>query len=160
MATSNIVVTAKQTTEKLLQLLRVESTEVSVEEIEGVLNIQIQVPDQESGQLIGYHGETLNALQHLINQLVNRGREEWVRITVNINNYRDQREVELRQMAKNAADRSVSTGDEIEMPYLTSYERRIIHVELADRSDIATYSEGEEQNRRLIIAPKKELEEK
>lgn len=114
----------------------------------------VTVPQEESGILIGYHGETQAALQYLTGQIVNKGQEKWDRIIVNINGYRDQREAQLKQMANNAADRALSSGDEIEMPFLTPAERRIIHLELGGRPDVSSYSEGDGRDRRLVIAPK------
>lgn len=149
---------AKKTAKELLGFLDISPQKVSVTEGEQ-LTIDVAVPDDESGLLIGYHGETLDALQYLVGQIVNKGKENWERVAININGYRDQRELQLRQMATNAADRSVSTGDEIEMPFLTPAERRIIHLELSQRTDVTSFSEGDGRDRRLIIAPKKKLQE-
>lgn len=152
---SDLATLAKKTTADLLDLLEVSTKEVAVEKgEENQLIVNIAVSEEDSGLLIGYHGENLNALQYILGQIVNHGREEWTKILVNVNNYRLQREAELRQMAKNAADRAIATGDEIEMPFLTPAERRIIHLELAERSDVTSFSEGEDRTRRLIISPK------
>lgn len=142
-------------TKKLLGLLGAPTEDIKVDYSEGEMMVHIRVAEEESGVLIGYHGETLGAFQYLLGQLANRGRDNWTRVMVNINGYRDQRETQLKQMATNAADRAIASGDEIEMPYLTPSERRIIHLELSNRKDISTFSEGEGRNRRLIIAPKK-----
>lgn len=144
-----------KTAKELLSLLEIKAEDVSAEEKDGVVELHITVAEGDSGILIGYHGETLGALQYLIGQIANKGKEAWTRIQLNINQYRDQREVQLKQMAQNAADRALSTGDEIEMPYLTPAERRIIHLELSTRTDVSSFSEGEGRNRRLIITPKK-----
>lgn len=153
---SNLATLVKKTAADLLDLLEVPIKEVTVEKSEeNQLMVNIAVSEEDSGILIGYHGENLNAFQYILGQIVNRGREEWTKIFVNINNYRLQREAELRQMAKNAADRAIATGDEIEMPYLTPAERRIIHLELVGREDVTSFSEGEDRARRLIISPKK-----
>lgn len=155
---SDLTVLVKKTATDLLDLLEVAIKEVTVEHgEENQLIANIAVSEEDSGVLIGYHGENLNAFQYILGQIVNHGREEWTKIFVNINNYRLQREAELRQMAKNAADRAISTGDEIEMPYLTPAERRIIHLELAERPDVASFSEGEDRARRLIISPQKKV---
>lgn len=140
---------------KLLSLMGVTPGDVSGEQAEEGISVSISVSDEESGLLIGYHGETLTALQYILGQIVNRGKDIWTRVSVNINDYRGQREQQLQQMATNAADRAVSTGDEIEMPYLTPAERRIIHMALADRIDVTTFSEGEERSRRLVVSPKR-----
>lgn len=145
----------QETTLKLLSLVNVTPGSIEVRDGDDEIAVDITVPDEESGLLIGYHGETLGALQYLVGQMAQRGSQEWRRVVVNINEYRNQREAQLQQMAQNAADRAVATGDEIEMPYLTPAERRIIHLALAERTDVTTFSEGDDRSRRLIIAPKK-----
>lgn len=140
---------------ELLKLIDVPVKDISTTQGEEGIVVNITVSDEESGLLIGYHGETLGAFQYLLGQIVNKGKESWTRVVVNINGYRDQREVQLLQMARNAADRASTSGDEIEMPYLTPAERRLIHLELTERTDVTSYSEGEGRSRRLIVAPKK-----
>lgn len=146
---------AEKAAKELLTLLGIVPQKVAVKETEEEVVVDLTVPEEESGLLIGYHGETLGALQYLLGQIVNKGKESWKRIMVNVNGYRDQRELQLKQMAQNAADRAVATGNEIEMPYLTPAERRVIHLELSQRADVTSFSEGEARTRRLIVAPKK-----
>lgn len=154
MAVSKDRADVKKVVKEFLELVGITPKKISVGEGEDMI-IDVAVSEEESGLLIGYHGETLGALQYLVGQALNRGKETWQRVMININGYRDQREVQLKQMAQNAADRAVSSGDEIEMPYLTPAERRIIHLELSERTDVTSFSEGEARNRRLIVAPKK-----
>ena len=144
----------KTVLEELLKLMGIDDFSVEVSQLEENIMAAVTVPQEESGILIGYHGETQSALQYLTAQIVNKGQEKWERIIVNINGYRDQREVQLKQMANNAADRALSSGNEIEMPFLTPAERRIIHLELSIRPEVSSYSEGEGRDRRLVIAPK------
>ena len=144
----------KTVLEELLGLMGITDLSVAVSQADEEIMAAVTVPQEESGILIGYHGETQSALQYLTAQIVNRGQEKWERIIVNINGYRDQREAQLKQMANNAADRALASGNEIEMPFLTPAERRIIHMELSARPDISSYSEGEGRDRRLVIAPK------
>lgn len=145
---------AEKTIKEILNFLGIVPQKIETGEETEQLVLNIVVLEEESGLLIGYHGETLGALQYLVGQIVNHGRESWLRVIVNINGYRNQRELQLKQMAENAADRAVTTGNEIEMPYLTPAERRIIHLELVGRADVTSFSEGEGRTRRLIIAPK------
>ena len=140
--------------EELLKLMGIADFSVEVSQSDEEKMAAVTVPQEESGILIGYHGETQSALQYLTAQIVNKGQEKWERIIVNINGYRDQREAQLKQMANNAADRAKATGNEIEMPFLTPAERRIIHMELSVRPDISSFSEGDGRDRRLVIAPK------
>lgn len=140
--------------QELLGMMGITDFSVKVDKKDEEFIAAVTVPEEESGILIGYHGETQSALQYLTGQIVNKGEEKWDRIIVNINGYRDQREGQLKQMANNAADRALASGIEIEMPFLTPAERRIIHMELSSRSDISSYSEGDGRDRRLVIAPK------
>ncbi len=144
----------KQATVKIFDLLGAKAGGIEVEVADADATVNVKIPEADSGLLIGYHGDTLTSIQYLLGQIVNKGKENWTRVVVNLNDYRESRELQLKQMAQNAADRAVSTGDEIEMPFLTPAERRLIHLELSIRQDITTYSEGEDRNRRLIIAPK------
>ena len=153
---TSIVDRAAATTKQVLALLGVAVSDLTPSEDDEQVVLEVKVPDEESGLIIGYHGETLGALQYLVGQIVNKGETVWKRVAININGYRDQRDLQLKQMAQNAADRAIATGDEIEMPYLTPAERRIIHMELTTRNDITGFSEGEGRDRRLIVAPKKQ----
>jgi spoIIIJ-associated protein len=144
----------KTVLEELLKLMGITDLSVAVSQADEEIMAAVTVPQEESGILIGYHGETQSALQYLTVQIVNKGQEKWERVIVNINGYRDQREAQLKQMANNAADRALASGNEIEMPFLTPAERRIIHMELSTRSDISSFSEGEDRDRRLVVAPK------
>lgn len=146
---------AAASSKKLLSLMGVDPVSVTSDTTDDGVSVTIAVSDEESGLLIGYHGETLGAFQYVLGQILNHDTEVWKRVSVNINDYRDQREQQLRQMATNAADRALATGDEIEMPYLTPAERRIIHLALVDRTDVTTFSEGEERSRRLVVSPKR-----
>lgn len=153
---SDIVAPTKKIIHELFKLLNISLKEISINKADDkTLQINLTVPEENSGILIGYHGETLNVLQYLLAQMINKDGKEWLKVSLNLNNYRDQREAELKQMAQNAAQRALTTGDEIEMPYLTPAERRIIHLELASRADITSFSEGEDRSRRLVISPQK-----
>ena len=117
-------------------------------------SVQVQVPPADSGILIGYHAETLSSLQLILSLMVHQQLKNWYHLTVNINDYRQTREATLAEMAHNASERARLTGQEIIMPYLESFERRLIHLALADQPDIETVSLGEGRDRRLVIRPK------
>ncbi len=111
----------------------------------------VNVETEESGLLIGYHGETLSAFQLILGQIVTKKVGEWVRIVVEVGDYRAKREEQLSQMALSYADQVVQTGQPIALPSLPPIERRIIHMALQDHPDVVTESEGEGNMRRLII---------
>lgn len=121
---------------------------------EGVIEVAIEVPPEQSGFLIGFHGETLASLQLVIGQMVYKRLGEWQRILVNIGDYREKRERSLQEMADNAAQRVKITQQPVTLPYLSSSERRLVHLALADDEEVETSSEGSGRGRRLTIYPK------
>lgn len=104
--------------------------------------------------LIGRGGQVLDALQTLaINAVVGQGRGR-LRVTFDADSYRLRREKMLTEMANELADQVASTGQEAVLDPLPPLERRIVHQALVERTDIQTYSEGEEPNRYIVIAPR------
>ena len=118
--------------------------------------VQLQLSPSDSGILIGYHAETLNHFQLILSLIVHQQLKSWHRLTVNINDYRQNREATLTEMAHNAAQRVRLTGQEVFMPYLDSFERRFIHLALSQEPDLETVSLGEGRDRRLVIRPQSE----
>ncbi|HHT08522.1 MAG TPA: KH domain-containing protein [Clostridiales bacterium] len=108
------------------------------------------------GILIGRRGETLDALQYLTSLKVNRGREDYVRVTIDSEGYREKREEALVRLANRMANRARKTGRRVAMEPMNPYERRIFHSALQAAEGIATHSEGEEPNRHIVITPVKE----
>lgn len=141
----------QETTEELLKNLKIK-TEVKIEEKEGTFYVQIETPD--TGILIGYHGETLASFQLILSLIIYKKLGNWARLVVNIGDWRERREETLRQMAQQAAEKVIATGEAIILPYLSSFERRIIHLALVDHPQVTTISEGEGEERKLIIKPK------
>lgn len=107
------------------------------------------------GILIGRRGETLDALQYLTSLKVNRGREDYVRVTIDSEGYREKREEALVRLANRMANRARKTGRRVSMEPMNPYERRIFHSALQSAPGIATHSEGEEPNRHIVITPVK-----
>lgn len=141
----------QETTEQLLENLKIKAA-VKVSEGEGVFQVQIETAD--TGILIGYHGETLASFQIILSLMVYKKLGNWLRLIVNIGDYRQRREEALRQMAYASAEKVIATGEAITLPYLSSFERRIIHLTLVDHPQVTTISEGEGEGRKLIIKPK------
>jgi len=138
--------------QKLLAELKVEA-EVKVEvDQEGAVRVQIETA--EPGVLIGYHGETLASLQLILALMVYRQLGEWVRLVVNVGDYRQRREESLRRLALSAAQKVKFSGEAYALPAMTPAERRIIHLTLADDQEVTTESEGEGRNRRVVVKPK------
>ena len=104
--------------------------------------------------LIGRRGETLDALQYLTSLNVNRGREEYLRVSLDTENYRAKREEALRKLALRMAGRCKKSGRRVALEPMNPYERRILHSALQNDPDVTTHSEGEEPYRRVIITLK------
>lgn len=136
-------------TEELLDHLKIKA-KVNLQTDEAEI-VHVNIDTEETGILIGYHGETLSALQLILGLMVYRKIGSWVRIVVNVGDYREKQEESLRQMAQKAAERVKTTGEAISLAFLTAGERRIIHLTLQDNPDVLTESEGEAENRRLVI---------
>lgn len=122
---------------------------------EGFINVNFSGPN--IGLLIGRRGETLNALQFLANLVVNKNRSDFqnsLKVILDAEQYRRKREETLRRLANLMAQKALRTGKDIKLEPMTSYERMIIHTTLQNHPQVYTYSEGEEPNRRVIIALK------
>lgn len=124
-----------------------------ISENEKVVFINLEGPDL--GILIGRRGETLDALQYIVNLSVNKNQETRKKIIVDIEGYRSRREKTLEKLALKLADKAKQRGRNVVLEPMSSQERRIIHTALQGRDDIFTFSEGEEPYRKIIISPKK-----
>ena len=115
--------------------------------------VNIELDGKDVAYLVGKHGEVLNALQYLVNIIAGRAFNNGVRATIDGNNYRTRREQQLTAHAQRVADEVKKRGEEAVLDALPAFERRIVHKALSDYAGVATYSEGEEPNRRVVIAP-------
>ena len=138
---------------KLLDLMRVE-VGLEVNEDKENDGITVQLTTEEPGILIGFHGETLAAFQLILGLIVNKKLEEWTRVLVNVNDYCQKREESLRMVALNAAQKVKFSNEAVVLTNLSPAERRIIHLTLADHPDVESLSEGQGQERRLVIKPR------
>lgn len=136
---------------KLLDHLEIEA-EASLSLVDDLYKIQLEVDDP--GILIGYHGETLRAIQKMVAMIVYRQSGEWQRIVVNVGDYCQRRQETLEKMALAAAQKARFSKQSQSLFPMPSAERRIIHLTLAEESDVETISEGEGRNRCVIINPK------
>lgn len=136
--------------EKILKLLKVEAG-LSLKEEEG--RVFLTLESEEPGLLIGYHGQTLASLELILNLVVSKKLGQWSPMTLDVADWRKNREEALREMAQNFAAKAKASGQPQVLPFLTSQERRVVHMSLAQNSDVVTISEGEGADRRLIIKP-------
>lgn len=115
--------------------------------------VVIHLKSDEPGVLIGYHGQALNALQQMITLMAFKKFGQWVRILVDVEDYREKRKEVLERMAQSAAQKVKLSGQNEAFPPMSSFERRIIHLALADHPEVETISEGEGNQRHIIIKP-------
>ena len=109
------------------------------------------------GRLIGRRGETLDALQYLTSIVVNKGRDEYMRVTLDTENYREKRAEALLALSTRLADKVTKTGKKFTLEPMNPYERRIIHSALQNDKYVMTRSEGEDPFRHVVISLKKEV---
>ena len=115
--------------------------------------IYINVNSDEPQILIGERGETLADIQRLLKMIVKKITPDRVYVDLDINNYKKRRMDNLKDLAKQTADEAVLVNQEKALFAMSPYERRVIHLELAKRLDIATESVGNDPNRRIVIKP-------
>lgn len=127
--------------------------EADIEYEERADHIRYHIEGPDMAVLIGRRGATLNALQFLIGVINARKKLVDYRVVIDIESYRDRREKQLVDLAKRTATKVVREGREISLSAMPAAERRVIHMLLADRPDVTTYSEGTEPDRCVVIAP-------
>ncbi|MDQ0284920.1 spoIIIJ-associated protein [Desulfofundulus luciae] len=143
---------AKELLDKLLGAMNLP-VDMAIEEKEN--NVFIDIEGRDVGILIGRRGETLDALQYLLNLYVNKNKSQRCKVFLDVEGYRRRREETLQRLALKLAEKAKQRGRNVVLEPMTSHERRIIHTALQGRDDIYTYSEGEEPYRKIIISPKK-----
>jgi spoIIIJ-associated protein len=143
---------ARDFLERIVRAMGVEA-QIAIKENEHDLNIGLE--GQNLGILIGRRGETLNALQYLVNVAVNKNQKERKRIFLDVEGYRKKREDTLVSLANKLAEKAKRRGRSVVLEPMNPQERRIIHTTLRGRDDIYTFSEGEDPFRKIIIAPRK-----
>jgi spoIIIJ-associated protein len=105
------------------------------------------------GLFIGHHGHTIDAVQHVAQRIILQAGGTGLRVVVDAAGYRERRAEALRSQADQAAEEAVRASRPVELEPMTSTERRFVHEYLRERGDVETYSEGDEPERRLVVAP-------
>ena len=136
----------------VLERMEVDAALESRIDEEGTVHINIVGGDL--GLIIGRRGQTLDALQFLVNQVANRGEGRRVRIVLDAEGYRARRAEALAALARRMAARARRQGRKVALEPMNALERRIVHLALAGEAGVETYSEGEEPHRRVIIVPR------
>ena len=116
--------------------------------------MNIDLSGDDMGALIGKRGQTLDSLQYLVSLVVNKGNEDYIRVKVDTENYRERRKSTLENLAKNMAYKVKRTRRPLHLEPMNPYERRIIHSALQNDKFVTTHSEGEEPYRHVVITLK------
>lgn len=118
-------------------------------------NMDIDLSGDEMGVLIGKRGQTLDSLQYLVSLVVNKNKEDYIRVKVDTENYRQRRKETLENLAKNISYKVKRTKRSVSLEPMNPYERRIIHSALQNDRYVTTHSEGEEPFRRVVVSLKR-----
>jgi spoIIIJ-associated protein len=129
-----------------------------------LLDVTVELEEDEDGlyaefvgddvaPLIGHHGATLDAIQHLASRIAYQGTSSRGHVTVDAGGYRERREEALEAIADQAAVAAIRDGRPVPLEAMNAAERRVVHEYLKDRHEVETYSEGEEPKRHLVVAP-------
>ncbi len=145
---------AKQAHDFIRELTEKMGAPVEMEIAETPEQLRVKMSGENMSMLIGRRGETLDSVQYLTSLCVNRGREEYLRVSLDTENYRAKREEALRKLAVRMASRARKTGKRVALEPMNPYERRILHSALQNDPEVTTHSEGEEPYRRVIITLK------
>ena len=138
----------------IAQLTQHMGAPVTMEIMETPEQLRVKMAGENMSMLIGRRGETLDSVQYLTSLCVNRGREDYLRVSLDTENYRAKREEDLRKLAVRMANRAKKTGNRVALEPMNPYERRILHSALQNDPEVTTHSEGEEPYRRVIITLK------
>ena len=137
----------------------IEKKEINQKDIEYTVKnenglVYVNIKGEDSTRLIGYRGEALNALQTLLTTVASKNREESVKVILDIGNYKDARKKTLEELARKVEKTVKKTGKSVTLEPMNAYERKILHTELQDSEFVKTYSVGEGDRRRVVIAKK------
>lgn len=153
--TKKAVATVKELAEELFTLMGVD---VEYEVVEDKNNNAVFVDidaEEETGLLIGHRGETIAAIQAALGMMARQKTGDFIRIIVNVGDWREKQEDQLRSLAEQAAQRARETGESQPLYNLNAAQRRIVHVILSEEEDVETESHGEGQDRYLVVNLKK-----
>jgi|SRR3989338_2233798 len=141
----------ESTISELLKLLDIDGTFEIADAEEG---IDVVLDTKDSGLVIGYHGDTLESLQLVISLCIAKRLDKFIRVSIEVGDYKKNRTEWLRSLAQTTKERVISEKKEIALPELKSWERRIVHMLLKDDGDVVSQSQGEGRDRVLVVSPK------
>ncbi len=150
--------TIQEYVDQLLGYMLIEPEAVTVEEGEEYVSIRLSVPEEDAGKMIGKHGETLTSMGHIVTlsfrDALTDENGEVRRVVVDINAYKERKEDEALEIAKEIAQQVVDEQEPQALPRsFQPHQRRVIHQALQDFEGVFTQSEGQGRDRRLVIYP-------
>ena len=116
--------------------------------------IKVDIKDEKAAYLIGYRGETLNSIQSILSNIASSDKQEKVRVLLNISNYREKREQDLKTLASKISESVIKNRKSITLEPMVAFDRKIIHTALQDSEKVKTYSIGQEPYRKVVISLK------
>ena len=138
---------------KIFSLIGIDPEYTIESSEEGVYDVKIS--GDNLNFLIGFRGQSLEALQTLLKLIIYRKTEKQIILSVDINSYKDQKSEKLQEMARGYIDKVRFFEKEIELPFMNPWERRQIHMFVAEYEDVISESTGEGESRRVVLKPKK-----
>ena len=149
----NIDETAKEFLDKMFGAMNlVVKMDIAVNNEEKTIDVNLLGDDM--GVLIGKRGQTLDSIQYLLSLVVNKGTDDYYRVKLDTENYRERRKETLENLARNVAKKAKRIRREVSFEPMNPYERRIIHSALQDDKYVTTRSEGDEPYRHVVVVPK------
>jgi spoIIIJ-associated protein len=128
--------------------------DAGMEIVEDEEAIAVTLETEDTGMIIGYHGETLEALQLVLSLILAKTNGEFKRVSIEVGDYKKNRTEWLERLAIDAKERALSEGKEVYLSELKSWERRVVHLLLQDDKEVSSESSGEGKDRVLVVRPK------
>lgn len=148
---TRVISSMEKVTEFLNKVIAAANVDASLEMSESEEEINVRIVGSDVGTLIGRHGETLYAIQYLANLILNQDRKDYLRVCLDIEDYKKNRQEKLESIAKRAADRVMKYKRPVSLDPMPSYERKIIHSALQEYTQLDTTSSGEDPRRYVVI---------
>lgn len=151
---NNVESVAYEFIEEVINSIGVEG-DISVSKDGNLLYVSVDnIDPKRKGILIGKRGSTLDAVQYLLSLAVNKDRQDYLKVLVDVGGYRDKRKETLERLALRMGEKAVYQKKPVKLEPMNAYERKIIHSALQGNTDVTTYSEGNEPYRRVVIKAK------
>ena len=148
---TRVISSMETVTEFLNRVIEAANVDATLEMKETEESIEVNIVGSDVGALIGRHGETLYAIQYLSNLILNQNRKEYLRVSLDIEDYKKNIQTKLESIARRAADRVMKYKRSVSLDPMPSYERKIVHSTLQEYAELDTTSSGEEPRRYVVI---------